>query len=73
MVRFYNNLQQRGDCQTTRKLYKTQVVVGWVVGWKKSAKREASSHSSPRPHFWLVIGTGLVSNTILYKASVWDR
>jgi hypothetical protein len=36
VVRFYNNLQERGDCQTTRKSYKTEVLVGWVVGWKKS-------------------------------------
>jgi len=31
---FYNNLQERGDCQTTRKPYKTTRIVGWVVGWK---------------------------------------
>jgi hypothetical protein len=30
--RLYNNLQERGDCQTTRKSYKTSLVVGWVVG-----------------------------------------
>jgi hypothetical protein len=36
VVRFYNNIQDRGDCQTTRKSYKTQVFVGWVVGRKKS-------------------------------------
>ena len=34
MVRFYNNLQDRGDCQTTRKPYKPSHIVGWVVGWK---------------------------------------
>src|SRR5258708_29465024 len=34
VVRFYNNLQDRGDCQTTRKSYKTSYVVGWIVGWK---------------------------------------
>ena len=34
VVRFYNNLQNRGDCQTTRKSYKTYVFVGWTVGWK---------------------------------------
>src|SRR4029077_16797621 len=33
---FYNNLQDRGDCQTTRKSCKTSHFVGWVVGWKKS-------------------------------------
>jgi len=31
---FYNNLQQRGDCQNTRKSHKTSSFVGWVVGWK---------------------------------------
>ena len=35
VVRFYNNLQDRGGCQTTRKSNKTSHVVGWVVGWKK--------------------------------------
>jgi hypothetical protein len=35
-TRFYNNLQDRGDCQNTRKSYKTSYVVGWIVGWKKS-------------------------------------
>ncbi len=34
MDRFYNNIQQRGDCQTTRKPHKTTRIVGWVVGWK---------------------------------------
>ena len=29
-----NNLQDRGDCQTSRKLYKTSHSVGWSVGWK---------------------------------------
>lgn len=29
MVRLYNNLQDRGDCQTTRKSYKTSHIVGW--------------------------------------------
>ena len=36
VVRFYNNLKDRGDCQTTRKSQKTSHIVGWVVGWKKS-------------------------------------
>jgi hypothetical protein len=35
VVRFYNNIQDRGDCQTPRKSYKTPHSVGWVVGWKK--------------------------------------
>jgi len=43
VVRFYNNLQNRGDCQATRKSYKTQVFVGWVVGWKKSTNCEAAA------------------------------
>ena len=29
---FYNNLQDRGDCQSSRKSYKTSETVGWVVG-----------------------------------------
>ena len=37
MVRFYNNIQDRGDCQTPRKSYKTSHSVGWVVGWKKAS------------------------------------
>src|SRR5207245_3254812 len=32
VVRSYNNLQARGDCQTPRKSYKTSHSVGWVVG-----------------------------------------
>jgi len=40
---FYNNLQDRGDCQTTRKSCKTSHFVGWVVGWKKST-------DSAQPH-----------------------
>jgi len=36
VVRFYNNLRGRGDCQTTRKSYKTSHIVGRVVGWKES-------------------------------------
>src|ERR1700688_3558560 len=30
------SLQDRGDCQNTRKSRKTSYVVGWIVGWKKS-------------------------------------
>ena len=33
--RFYNNLQERGDCQTTRKPHKTIRIVGWVVVGKE--------------------------------------
>ena len=32
VIWFYNNLQHRGDCQNTRKSYKTSQFVGWVVG-----------------------------------------
>jgi len=32
--RFYSNLQERGDCQNTRKTHKATRIVGWVVGWK---------------------------------------
>jgi hypothetical protein len=37
VVRLYNNIHDRGDCQTPRKSYKTSHSVGWVVGWKKSS------------------------------------
>jgi hypothetical protein len=36
-VRFYNNSEDRGDCQSTRKSYKTSHSVGWSVGWKKAS------------------------------------
>lgn len=29
---FYNNLQERGDCQNTCKSYRASQFVGWVVG-----------------------------------------
>jgi|SRR6516164_7620702 hypothetical protein len=29
---FYNNLQDRGDCQSSRKSYKTSSSLGWIVG-----------------------------------------
>jgi len=58
VVRFYNNLQDRGDCQSTRKSHKTSHfvgwVVGWVVGWKKSTNSETTPHSFPRTSFWIV-------------------
>jgi hypothetical protein len=44
VVRLYNNLQDRGDCQTTRKSYKTSHIVGWVVGWKKFTHHAATPH-----------------------------
>src|SRR5271170_3355272 len=45
VARFYNNLQDRGDCQTTRKSYKTSHIVGWVVGRKQSMDSETTSIS----------------------------
>jgi hypothetical protein len=36
MIRLYNNSQDRGDCQNTRKSYKTALTVGWSVDWKNS-------------------------------------
>jgi hypothetical protein len=36
VVRHYNNLQKRGDCQNSRKSHKTACSVGWVVGWKNN-------------------------------------
>jgi hypothetical protein len=44
----------RGDCQTTRKSYKTEALVGWVVGWKESTNSETTTHSFPRTSFWIV-------------------
>jgi hypothetical protein len=32
VIRFYNDLQVRGDCLSTRKSCKTSHFVGWVVG-----------------------------------------
>src|ERR1700739_3130611 len=48
---YYNNLQDRGDCQNTRKLYKTPHVVGWIVGWKESMNSAQSTFSFPRNSF----------------------
>jgi hypothetical protein len=42
--RFYNNIQQRGDCQTTRKPHKTTRIVGWVVGWKIVSLASGTPH-----------------------------
>jgi hypothetical protein len=47
VVMFYNNLQDRGDCQTTRKSHKTSHFVGWVVGWEEFTNSEAISHIHP--------------------------
>jgi hypothetical protein len=46
MVRFYNNLQNREDCQTTRKSYKPEVLVGWVV-----VGRSPRTPKQPHIHF----------------------
>jgi hypothetical protein len=43
VVRFYNNLQDRGDCQTTRKSHKTS----HFVGWEEFTNSEAISHIHP--------------------------
>jgi len=42
---FFDNLQVRGDCLSTRKSYKTSLFVGWVVGWQFPCY-----HSDFRPH-----------------------
>jgi len=51
VVRIYNNLQDRGDCQTTRKSHKTSHFVGRVVGWKKFTNSEAASTFIPQIPF----------------------
>src|SRR6185437_6655881 len=47
VVRFYNNLQDRGDCQNTRKSCRTSHFVGWTVGSKKFT-------NSKQPHVHLL-------------------
>lgn len=37
-----------------RKSYKTEVLVGWVVGWKKSTNSETTPHSFPGTFSWIV-------------------
>ena len=59
IVGFTTTYKTRGDCQTTRKSYKTSHSVGWVVGWKKAVflnKQVASpsrgncfDRANPRP------------------------
>src|SRR6266850_6862283 len=49
-VRFYN-LQDRGDCQTARKSYKTAYIVGYFVGWKTPRPPKQPPHSFPRTPF----------------------
>jgi hypothetical protein len=51
VVRFYNNLQDRADCQTTRKSYKTEALVGWVVGWKEFTNSEQSHIHFPSGNY----------------------
>ena len=36
LLGFTTTYKTCGDCQTTRKSYKTSHSVGWVVGWKKA-------------------------------------
>ena len=59
-VRFYNNIQDRGDCQTPRKSYKTSHFVGWVVGWKfaRSGEEVASANATRGQAFfrWPIAG-----------------
>jgi hypothetical protein len=49
VVRFYNNPQDHGDCQITRKSCKKWVFVGWVLGWQKSTTSEAFPRHFPEP------------------------
>ena len=46
---FTTTYKTRGDCQTTRKSYKTSHSVGWIVGWKKASMLILSG-SFPQPH-----------------------
>jgi len=46
IIRFYNDLQVRGDCLSTRKSCKTSHFVGWVVGWKVQLYIEPVSHQA---------------------------
>ena len=39
VIRLYNNVQDHGDCQNTRKSHKTALTVGWVVGRKMWVKK----------------------------------
>ena len=44
VIRSYNNLQNRGDCQKTQKSDKASQYVGWVVGRKRSTNT-AETHT----------------------------
>jgi len=48
LIWFYNNLQDRRDCQNTRKSDKTSHVVGWIVGWIFAGKRTRTPLCSGR-------------------------
>ena len=37
-IRFFNDLQQRGDCLKTRKSCRTAGTVGWVVGQENQGR-----------------------------------
>src|SRR5260370_34575973 len=56
VVRFYNNLQDRGDCQNTRKSYKASQSVGWVMGYRSS--NTLSKHLQGAG--WRIIKDGLI-------------
>ncbi len=56
VVRFYNNLQDRGDCQNTRKSYKASQSVGWLVGYRSS--NTLSKHLQGAG--WRIIKDGLI-------------
>ncbi len=43
-IRFYNHLQNRGECPNTRKSSKKLQFVGRIVGWKKSTNPVAISN-----------------------------
>jgi len=59
-VRFYNNIQDRRDCQTPRKSYTTSHFVGWIVGWKfaRSSEQVASANATRGQAFsrWPIAG-----------------
>src|SRR5215469_3865730 len=66
VVRFYKNLEDRGDCQSTPKSSKASHFVGWVVGWKlaRSSEEFASAYATRAEHF--LDGLWLDSWRILY-------
>jgi len=44
VIRSYNNLQNRGDCQKTQKSDKASQYVGWVVG-RNGSTNTAETHT----------------------------